>query len=92
MRKKMIIGLILISGVIILTAESCNYFTRNFGGTLEYEVPAGEKVVNVTWKDSDIWVLTRKMQPNEKPDTLRFSESSTFGVFEGDVILYEKSM
>ncbi|RJQ27765.1 hypothetical protein C4565_04740 [Candidatus Parcubacteria bacterium] len=62
---------------------------RNFGGTGTYELPAGKKLVNATWKDDNLWILTRDMTPKDTLQTYTFSESSSFGVWEGTIILKE---
>lgn len=61
-----------------------------FGGTSHVDIPNGEKLVNITWKNTDLWVLTRKSNVNEPRETYVFSEKSTFGIAEGKVILTEK--
>ena len=62
---------------------------RSFGGTSNIELGVGRKLVMVAWKETDLWVLTREMRADEKPETYRFSESSSWGVMEGTVVLKE---
>ena len=53
------------------------------------ELPKGEKLVEVTWKDSNIWYLTRPMKEDDEPETYTFKEDSEWGVFEGTVTIVE---
>lgn len=62
---------------------------KQWGGEVEIELPAGQKLVVATWKDSDLWYLIRPMRPDEQPERYRFQEDSSFGVLEGQVIFIE---
>lgn len=71
--------------VTILVMSSCteNVRARHFGGTETLALKPNEKVLNVTWKDNEMWVCTQ--------DTITglvyFREKSSWGVMEGTVIL-----
>ena len=67
-----------------------NQRAKQFGGTMEIEIPTNKKFVNATWKDDDLWYLTRDRKPGEEPETWTFEEDSSFGVLEGKVIFIEK--
>ena len=71
--------------------SSCteNTRTRNFGGAKTITLAPGEKLVQVTWKDASLWILTEPMEPDYKPKTKKFREDSRFGVMEGTVIIQE---
>lgn len=84
--KRLILSLILLASCVSCTD---NNRARNFGGTETVNVTPGSKVINATWKETDLWVLTRPMRPDEKPETLKFVEKSSFGVWEGTIILKE---
>lgn len=63
---------------------------RRFGGKARIDLPAGRRLVTITWKDEDsLWYLTRPMVAGEQPTTYRFSESSSFGLVEGVVDILE---
>ena len=49
----------------------------------------GEKIVQVIWKDTSLWILTEPMEPDYKPKTKIFRENSRFGVMESTVIIKE---
>lgn len=63
--------------------------TRQFGGNSFVDLPAGQKLVVATWKESNLWYLTRRMRDGEKPDTLLFGEISAYGIFQGTVTFRE---
>lgn len=80
-----------IIAAIILLLSSCTDQERakGFGGTAEVELPAKQKLINVTWKETNLWYLTRPMREGEKAETFTLQESSSFGVMEGKVIFKE---
>ena len=65
------------------------YRAKHLGGTATTMIPAGWKLVTATWKDSNLWVLTRPMHENEIPETYTFQESGSWGLLEGTVIIQE---
>ena len=70
---------------------SCDqWVTRNWGGTTTTTLPHGKKVVMVTWKGSDLWILLRDTKPGESPERLELLESSVVGLLQGKVILIEQ--
>lgn len=80
--------LILISSLIVCGCTE-NQRARNFGGNMTVNVERGQKVVNVTWKGADLWILTRPMRVNETAEVLTFKENTKFGMLEGKVTLEE---
>ena len=70
---------------VALTMVSCteNVRARHFGGTEEIAMKPNEILLNVTWKDSQMWILTK--------DTVTgvsyFREKSSWGVLEGTIII-----
>lgn len=84
--------ILLLSSLLVVSLSSCtqNSRARNFGGKAEIELPKGEKLVTVTWKGEEIWYLTRPMTDNDVAETYTFNESSSWGIFEGTVIISEK--
>ena len=71
--------------VTMVVMSSCteNVRARHFGGTETLALKPNEKVLNVTWKDNEMWVCTQ--------DTITrvvyFREKSSWGVVEGTVII-----
>lgn len=76
-----------------LALSSCteNSMVKNFGGTSTIEIPADRQFVLATWKESELWITTKK---RTSVDTVKneysFSEKSSFGVLEGTYIIIEK--
>jgi hypothetical protein len=86
-----LVGIIVILAVALaLTSCTANSAARNFGGTETIEITDNQKIINATWKETDLWILTRPMRPEERPETVTFTEKSSFGVMEGTIILKEK--
>ena len=86
--KKLVI---LFSLVVALTFSACteNQRIKNFGGKSVIELPKGKKLVNVTWKDDNLWYLTRNMNQTDTSEEYIFSEKSSFGMMEGVYVIKE---
>lgn len=63
---------------------------RSYGGSASIALAPGVKLVTATWKESDLWLLTRKAKQGEQPETYTFKESSSMGLLEGTVIIQER--
>lgn len=85
--KKIILALAIL---ITIGLTSCNYCTRNFGGYTEVRLEPGEKLVEVTWKESSIWYLVEPMEDDYVPKTKVFKENSNTGMLEGTVTFIER--
>jgi len=80
--------------IVILTViamlTGCHAATRNYGGSMTLELPKGQKLEEITWKDdSALWYLTRPMRDDEQPETHTFKADTEWGVFEGTVTIIE---
>lgn len=75
--------------LITLTACTENMKVKEFGGSSEMYLQKGEKLVVMTWKDNNLWILTKPMTDTDIAETYTFSESSSFGVWEGTYIVHE---
>lgn len=77
--------------LLLFGCASCTSqeIARKFGGTAGVAVPEGQKVVVATWKEDDLWVLTRPMREGEVPEEYKFQESSSWGIMEGTVVIQE---
>jgi hypothetical protein len=87
---KNIIVISLSAIAICLTGCTENERAKSFGGTMTVNAPAGKTVVNMTWKEAELWVQYRDRRPDEKPTTHTFKEYSSFGMVQGTVIVNEK--
>jgi hypothetical protein len=83
--------LIIASIATLLFTASCteNEKARSYGGTATLDLPKGQKLVNVTWKETDLWYLTRPMTVTDSAVSYTFHEESSFGVWEGTYIINE---
>lgn len=85
--KKLFI--ILTFSLMLLLTGCSQYAARNSGGDFTHNLPSGEKLINVTWKDDTLWFLTRPMEEDDEVETYKFQANSVFGVFEGTVTIVE---
>ena len=84
--RKLLLGLVVGIGLISCTENSR---VKTFGGTGDINLPKGQKLVNVTWKNEQIWYLKRPFHDNENEETYRFQEESSWGVVEGTYYIHE---
>lgn len=87
-------GLILVLFAVSLLAVSCtqNDIARGWGGDMTVTLDPGRKLINASWKDADnsFWVLTRGRKVDEPIDTFTLQCRSSWGVFQGKVIIQER--
>jgi hypothetical protein len=82
--------LFLAIGVIVMLG-SCteNSRVKSFGGEGTINLPKGRKLVNVTWKETQVWYLTRPMKSTDVAETYQFHEESSWGMVEGTYNIVE---
>lgn len=82
---------IILSTIAIIALSSCtqNARVKSFGGTGTINLPKGHKLVNVTWKETQVWYLTRPMHNDEVAETYQFQEESSWGMVEGTYNIIE---
>lgn len=82
---------ILTLAVMAIVFASCtqNQRAKSFGGTANVNLEANRKLVTVTWKDDQVWYLTREMKSTDTAETYNFQEESSWGVLEGTVVIVE---
>lgn len=81
--------IIILLAVCLTVGCTENVRTKKFGGKSTITLPPGQKLVNVTFKDANLWYLTRPMGTNENPEVFSFVEKSNFGVMEGKITFIE---
>lgn len=81
--------LVLLALSAIMMVGCDQYITRQVGGTTTIQLEPNQKLVEATWKESNLWYLTEPMDSDYKPKTKVFQESSLLGVMEGKVIFIE---
>jgi hypothetical protein len=84
--KKVFLSLVL--GMSLLSCTE-NSRVKNWGGEGTIRLPKGKKLVNVTWKETEVWYLTREMDSNDVAETYQFHEESSYGVIEGTYTIIE---
>lgn len=73
-----------------LALVSCrNMTSRTFGGSQEIALKKGQRLIEITWKGTDLWILTEPMDSAYIPKVKTFYERSDFGVMEGSITIYE---
>jgi len=77
--------------IIMFSFGGCtdNMKVKHYGGTADMYLEKGQKLVNVTWKEDNLWVLTKPMTDTDKAETYKFAEESSLGVMEGTYIIHE---
>jgi len=86
-----IFGFVMILIITVVSLNSCDQsITRTMGGITKIELEHGERLIEVTWKDDNIWYLVEPMDSDYVPKTKTFKESSRIGMLKGKVIFYEK--
>lgn len=71
---------IFIVGTLLCSSCTKNDRAKNFGGTMEVKLQANRKLITVTWKDDDLWYLTRPMHENESPETCQLPRRERLGL------------
>lgn len=74
---------------IVLASCTDNKNAKDYGGTAKITLKENEKLINVTWKDTDLWYLTRPMIESDTAAVYVFHEKSSLGVWEGTYIITE---
>ncbi len=94
MKKTTMIKILAISAlafVMSIALGSCtqNQRAKKFGGNAELTLPKGQKLMTVTWKDANLWYLTRPMNEGDSAEVYTFHEESSYGVLEGTYTIRE---
>jgi starvation-inducible outer membrane lipoprotein len=80
---------ILLIALFALTACTENQRAKRFGATANIKFSCGKKLVNVTFKKDNLWMLTRELTPTDTVESYEFNEDSSWGIFEGTVKIQE---
>lgn len=80
---------VFIAMLLTISLSSCQWATRAAGGNTTIKLPAGQRLVEATWKNNSLWYLTEPMPADYQPQTKLFQESSNIGVLEGTVTFIE---
>jgi hypothetical protein len=82
---------VLAIALVAITLASCteNARVKSWGGEGTINLPKGQKLVTITWKETQVWYLTRPMNSTDKAETYKFQEESSLGVMEGTYNIVE---
>ena len=89
MKNKYLLALTTLLLLVGVSGCTENIRSKTFGGNMTIALPANQKLVNATWKESQLWYLYRPMHSNETAETYTFKEKSSFGMMEGVVTFQE---
>jgi hypothetical protein len=91
MKKKITLVVVATFSLLVLLAgcgSAEQSLARDFGGTTTINLEANLKLEEITWKDDDLWYLTRPMREDEEPETHTFTEKGGLGtVFDGGTVI-----
>jgi len=73
---------------LFLISCTDNERARNYGGTSSITLKPNQRVINASFKEHDLWILTKI--DTTKPTTYNLVEKSSFGILEGTVIINEQ--
>lgn len=63
--------------------------SKHFGGTYTINLEKNKKLMNITWKDDQLWLLTKKSVASDISETYEFREDSKYNILEGTVVIKE---
>lgn len=72
-----------------MTSCTQKMMTREWGGSSEIRLEKGQRLLEITWKNSNLWLLTEPMDSDYVPKTKTFYEDSSFGLYEGTITVIE---
>ena len=79
--------------IVALAAFACGCTeqqrARSFGGESTVMLEKGQRLVEITWKNNNLWLLTEPMDSGYVPRTKTFYEDSEFGFMEGKITIIE---
>lgn len=88
--KYLVVLLVLVCGFLSLSGCTENRRSKLYGMRTDVTLPSKQKLVTVSWKEHNLWYLTRPMRTNEEAETWTFQEKSNLGLVEGSVVLHEQ--
>lgn len=86
---KLKLTLLAFSAIALLSSCTENSRAKAWGGTASVDLPANTKLTGATWKDDELWYLTRPMRAGEAAETSTLNEQSSFGLIQGKVVFKE---
>ncbi len=81
--------MVLLTIVSIVIGCTANERAKNLGGTMTIDLPPGKRLIVATWKNDELWYLTKDNVEATPPTRYTFEEKSSYGILEGKVIFIE---
>jgi hypothetical protein len=76
--------------LLLLPACTDQEMARSFGlPVYDLDLPCGEKLFDISWRDMSLWYATRPMRPGESPETYIYRRDLSFGGSQGTVTIRE---
>ena len=77
--------------IFSLLLYSCteNERAKDWGGHSELVLEPNQKLVTATWKEANLWYLTRPMTISDSPEIYHFKEESSYGILIGSYTIKE---
>jgi len=82
------VGLGIAIGIAMGSISREEMATKQWDGKT-IEIPKDQKLINVTWKEENLWYLYRPMESGEQPEIYLFQEQSNFRLMEGTITFKE---
>jgi hypothetical protein len=78
--------------ILFLLSVGCteNSRVRHYGGEQTIMLPCNQKLVNVTWKLDNMWILTKQMFEDDEVEEYTFTEKASWGLWEGKITIKEQ--
>lgn len=70
--------------------SSGSVVAKKIGGTANIVLPPKQKLVSVTWKRDEMWLLYRPFRSGEFAEEYTYREDSVFGVMETTLKIKEQ--
>ena len=82
--------LFMLIALVAMCSCTPNQKARHWGGNLTVYLPFNEKLVNATWKESNLYYLTEPMDSDYVPKDKKFIEESNWGLLETTITFIER--
>ena len=66
--------------------------TRSWGGEMDLYIEPNQKLQLVTWKDDNLWILTKDMTEDDIAENYSYYEKDPMGMFEGTIHIHEEKL
>jgi hypothetical protein len=74
---------LIVLAIVVMISCTENSRARSWGGSETVTLKKNEVLVNLAWKNSDLWVLSKDTLTNVK----YLREKSSWGMVEGEIVI-----